>query len=97
MGIADRPYHLTLAAAGRLLFVLTGYFLWQWLQRDDLEGTPLAMTHGHFDPFDLLAYTVGLLVTYVGEVLWARRASATHGGDSCIGIEFNAARRGMGW
>jgi len=57
----------------RLLFVLVGCFLWEWMQRYDLAGTPLEITRGHFDPFDLVAYTVGLLVTYVGEILWMRR------------------------
>lgn len=46
-------------------FVLGGCFVWEWLQRFDLSGTPLVITRGHFDPFDLLAYTAGSLVVYL--------------------------------
>ena len=52
--------------------VLGACFLWEWLQRYDLSGTPLAITRGRFDPFDLLAYTLGLLVIYVIDVGWLR-------------------------
>lgn len=57
----------------RFLFVLGACFLWEWLQRYDLSGTPLAITRGHFDPYDMLAYTAGLLVTFGVETLWLRR------------------------
>ncbi|HVS15200.1 MAG TPA: hypothetical protein VMV46_14825 [Thermoanaerobaculia bacterium] len=40
------------------------------MQRYDLGGTPLAITRGRFDLFDLLAYTLGLLVTYIVDVRW---------------------------
>jgi hypothetical protein len=55
-----------------LTTVLGGCFLWEWMQRYDLAGTPLGITRGTFDPFDLLAYTVGLLVSYVVDVRWLR-------------------------
>lgn len=64
-----RPRVHPLALLG---FVLGGCFLWEWLQRFDLAGTPLVITHGHFDPFDLLAYTVGSLAVYVLDVRWLR-------------------------
>lgn len=55
-----------------LAMVLGGCFLWEWLQRYDLSGTPLVITHGRFDPFDLLAYTVGLLAIHVVDLRWLR-------------------------
>ncbi len=67
----SRP--LRLSALTALAVVLGGCFLWEWLQRYDLGGTPLGITHGRFDPFDLLAYTVGLLATYVVDVRWLHR------------------------
>jgi hypothetical protein len=60
----------------RLIFVLAGCFVWEWLQRYDFSGTPLAITRGRFDPFDLLAYTLGLVVTYVAEVRMCRSRAA---------------------
>ena len=62
-----RPRALTALAV-----VLGGCFLWEWLQRYDLSGTPLAITRGRFDPLDLLAYTVGMLVIYAVDVCWLR-------------------------
>lgn len=74
------PYMYLSLRAGRfrlrpfttLITLLSGCFLWEWLQRYDLAGTPLGITRGSFDPFDLLAYTVGLLVSYVVDVRWLR-------------------------
>lgn len=74
------PYMYLMFRGGRfrlrsltaLAVVLGGCFLWEWMQRYDLAGTPLAITGGRFDPFDLLAYAVGLLVIYVVDVRWLR-------------------------
>lgn len=61
-------FHLRSLSA--LAVMLGGCFLWEWMQRYDLTGTPLAITRGSFDPFDLLAYTLGLVVIYVVDVRW---------------------------
>ena len=74
------PYLYLMLRAGRLRLrpltalgvVLGGCCLWELLQRFDLSGTPLAITRGRFDPFDLLAYAVGLLAVYVLDVRWLR-------------------------
>lgn len=74
------PYMYLAFRAGRwrmrpsvaLLVVLGGCFVWEGLQRYDLSGTPLAITRGRFDPGDLVAYTVGLLVCYAVDLLWLR-------------------------
>lgn len=52
--------------------VLGGCVLWEWLQRYDLLGTPLAISRGRFDPYDLAAYTVGLLICYAVDLRWLR-------------------------
>ena len=62
---------LRLSSLTTLAVLLGGCFLWEWLQRYDLAGTPLGITHGTFDPFDLLAYIVGLLAIYVVDVRWS--------------------------
>ena len=74
------PYMYLMLRGGRLRLrplaslaaVLGGCFVWEWMQRYDLGGTPLVITRGTFDPFDLLAYTLGLLVSYVVDVRWLR-------------------------
>lgn len=70
--LASRSGRLRMRPLTALLVVLGGCFLWEWMQRYDLAGTPLAITRGHFDPMDLLAYSLGLLVTYVLDVRWLR-------------------------
>lgn len=50
--------------------VLAACFLWEWSQRYDLRGTPLVIAHGTFDPYDLVAYTVGLLAVYAIDLRW---------------------------
>ncbi len=67
-----RNDRLRLRSLTALSVVFGGCFLWEWMQRYDLAGTPFAITRGRFDPFDLLAYTVGLLVVYVADILWLR-------------------------
>jgi hypothetical protein len=52
--------------------VMIPCFLWEWCQRYDLRGTPLFITRGTFDPFDLLAYALGLATVYAIDVLWLR-------------------------
>lgn len=51
-----------------LLTVFSGCALWEWSQRHDFSGTPLAIAAGRFDPLDLLAYAVGLLISLVVDV-----------------------------
>ncbi|MGE0353403.1 MAG: hypothetical protein AB7Q69_09200 [Gemmatimonadales bacterium] len=68
--LVGRAGRLHLRPLSALLLVLGGCFLWEWLQRYDLGGTPLAITRGHFDPYDLLAYTIGLLVCYAVDLRW---------------------------
>jgi hypothetical protein len=63
-----RGGRLHLSSLTALTAVLGGCFLWEWMQRYDFSGTPLAITRGTFDPLDLLACTVGLLVAYVVDV-----------------------------
>lgn len=70
--LALRGGRLRLRPLTALTAVLGGCFLWEWLQRYDLAGTPLAITRGRFDPLDLLAYTLGLLVVYVVDIRWLR-------------------------
>ncbi|HUF29724.1 MAG TPA: hypothetical protein VMM77_03595 [Gemmatimonadaceae bacterium] len=53
-----------------LLLVFCGCLAWEWAQRYDFSGTPLAITRGTFDPLDILAYATGLLVCYAVDVLW---------------------------
>jgi hypothetical protein len=74
------PYLYVMLRSGRLRLrpftalsvVLSGCYLWEWMQRYDLSGTPFAITRGHFDPFDILAYTIGLLLIYAADILWLR-------------------------
>ena len=72
MYLMFRGGRLRLRSLTALATVLGGCFLWEWMQRYDLAGTPLSITRGRFDPFDLLAYTVGLLAIYVVDVRWLR-------------------------
>ncbi len=72
MYLSLRGGRFRLRSLTALATVLGGCFLWEWLQRYDLGGTPLGITRGSFDPLDLLAYTVGLLVSYVVDVRWLR-------------------------
>ncbi|HEX9730250.1 MAG TPA: hypothetical protein VGA37_17280 [Gemmatimonadales bacterium] len=67
-----RGGRLRLGSLSALTVVLGGCFLWEWMQHYDLSGTPLVITRGRFDPFDLLAYTLGLLASYAVDVRWLR-------------------------
>lgn len=51
-----------------LLTVFIGCAVWEWSQRYDFGGTPLALAAGRFDPLDLLAYALGLLISYAVDV-----------------------------
>lgn len=74
------PYLYLMFRSGRyrlgphaaLGLVLSGCCLWEWLQRFDLSGTPLAITRGRFDPLDLLAYAVGLVLVCSIDLRWLR-------------------------
>jgi hypothetical protein len=52
------------------------------MQRYDLSGTPLVITRGSFDPFDLLAYTVGLVVIHVVDIRWLQPRQVLPGSRS---------------
>lgn len=67
-----RGGRLRLGSLTALAVVLGGCFLWEWMQRYDLAGTPLGITRGSFDPLDLLAYTLGLLLSYIVDIRWLR-------------------------
>ena len=73
-------FHLRPLAA--LTTVLGGCYLWEWMQRYDLSGTPLVITRGSFDPFDLLAYTVGLVVIYIVDIRWLQPRQVLPGSRS---------------
>ena len=45
--------------------LLGACYLWEFCQRYDLQGTPLAITRGTFDPMELLAYTLGVAAAYL--------------------------------
>ena len=64
---------------GGLLVVFTGCAVWEWSQRYNLRGTPLAIAAGTFDWLDLGAYAFGLLVCYGLDVLWLRPRRITPG------------------
>ena len=49
-------------AAAIMLFLLC--LAWELCQLFDLSGTPLGITRGRFDPFDILAYGLTLLSCY---------------------------------
>ena len=63
-----RIWRLTPMAS--LLAVLSGCAAWEWSQRFDFTGTPLAITAGVFDPIDLLAYMLGLVACYTIDRRW---------------------------
>lgn len=69
--------HVRAQSAVAAAFVLIPCFAWELLQRYDLSGTPLAVTRGHFDPFDLIAYAVGVGAVLLPDVLSARHVHAT--------------------
>jgi hypothetical protein len=72
------PYLYVMFRQGRLrprplvafLTVFAGCALWEWAQRYDFSGTPLAITRGTFDPFDLVAYAAGLLACLIVDLRW---------------------------
>lgn len=47
---------------------------WEICQLFDLAGTPLVITRGHFDPFDLLAYAGTVAVCMLGDRWTGREA-----------------------
>ena len=65
--------HLRRGPHTSLLVVLAGCFGWEWSQRYDLGGTPLAIAGGTFDPLDLIAYATGVLVCYFIDIHWLQR------------------------
>lgn len=47
------------------LSVLIPCYIWEFCQRYDLSGTPLFFTKGHFDPLDLVAYTLAVGIPFL--------------------------------
>ena len=70
--LMSRGGRFRLEPVGAFSMVLGGCVLWEWLQRYDLSGTPLAITRGRFDVVDLVAYAVGMIAVYVLDVAWLR-------------------------
>jgi hypothetical protein len=54
------------AAAG---IVILGCVAWEWCQRYDFSGTPLLITRGTFDPYDIVAYVAGAALAFITEKL----------------------------
>jgi len=65
-----RQGRLRLGSLGALITVFGGCALWEWAQRYDFTGTPLAITRGTFDPLDLAAYAAGLIICFIVDVRW---------------------------
>jgi len=57
--------------------ILIPCVVWEILQRNDVSRTPLAFTRGHFDPFDLVAYTVGVAAMFLLDIRSMRSVAAT--------------------
>jgi len=49
---------------------------WELCQLFDLAGTPLDITRGRFDPFDLATYAATLLACYLGDQRFAAEERA---------------------
>jgi len=71
----SRVWRLNPAAS--LLAVFGGCAAWEWSQRFDFGGTPLAITAGVFDPIDLVAYAVALVASYSIDVRWLIPSNVT--------------------
>lgn len=65
-----RRGRLHLGPSAALIGVFGGCALWEWAQRYDFSGTPLAITRGTFDPLDLVAYAAGLIVCHIIDLRW---------------------------
>ncbi len=63
--LARRPGPILFALA-----VLVPCFVWEFCQRYDLSRTPRFFTRGHFDPYDLLAYAVGVGIPFTLDLAW---------------------------
>jgi hypothetical protein len=60
------------SATSSALIVLSGCAAWEVCQLFDLSGTPLAITKGHFDPWDLAAYAIGVATAVATEKAYLR-------------------------
>ena len=60
--------------AASAAIVLIACVAWEWCQRFDLRGTPLAITRGRFDPYDIVAYAAGVGIAFVTEKMAVRRS-----------------------
>jgi hypothetical protein len=66
------------AVSAILLFVACA--AWEFCQLFDLSGTPLVITRGHFDPFDLLAYAGTVIACYLGDRCFSTTGSPNREG-----------------
>jgi len=49
------------------VIVIIGCVAWEWCQRYDFSGTPLLITRGTFDPYDIVAYVAGSALAFIAE------------------------------
>jgi hypothetical protein len=79
-----QPLRPAVAAA----VVISGCVAWELCQRYDFRNTPLAITHGRFDPLDIVAYVMGVGIAFTMDVLWMRRSvDVSRGADSIAVIK----------
>ena len=75
----SRPPSPAVSAA----IVIIGCVAWEWCQRYDFSGTPLLITRGTFDPYDIVAYFASVVVAFITEKL----AAPKPGGSSATSPE----------
>lgn len=56
--------------------VIAGCVAWEWCQRYDFSGTPLMITRGTFDLYDIVAYVTGAALALITEKLAVRNGEA---------------------
>jgi hypothetical protein len=57
--------------------VIIGCVAWEWCQRYDFSGTPLMITRGTFDPYDIVAYVTGVALAFITEKLATQKSIGT--------------------
>lgn len=56
--------------------------IWEILEAFDFSGTPLAITRGRFDPFDILCYAISLAVCYIIDDFYQKRIPNSDSGKT---------------
>ena len=65
------------------IFVFSIGTSWEICQAFDFSGTPLAITRGQFDPFDIVCFAVSLAACYAADKIFTNRGQlAEHAGSS---------------